>query len=139
MHISNRETPAVLALTSSRNLRFGFESLGVRVCAVKCHLLVKHRKAGAIGRGGMLGVMWPFRNNETELVNCLRFASLGWSGLYEIGLMSFCSERGFWKIVFPSLSMKKNTLKYSDFCHNSFMTIHTGQEAEATFFEGFNS
>ena len=126
MHISKRETPAVLALTSSRNLRFGFESLGVRVCAVKCHLLVKHRKAGAIGRGRVLGVMWPFSNNDAELVNCLRFASLGWSIHYEIGMMSSCGERVFRDDVLPSLSMKKNTLKYSDFCHISFMTIYTG-------------
>ena len=56
MHISNRETPAVLALTSSKNLRFGFESLGVRGCAVKCHLLVNQiyrlQLASARCRGG---------------------------------------------------------------------------------------
>jgi hypothetical protein len=39
MHISSRETPAVLALTSSKNLKFGFRS-GLEIgCAVKGHLL----------------------------------------------------------------------------------------------------
>jgi hypothetical protein len=38
MHISNRETPAVAALTSSKNLRLGFGSTGRVADAVKGYL-----------------------------------------------------------------------------------------------------
>jgi hypothetical protein len=41
MHISKRETPAVAALTSSKNLRFGFVSTGFAAVRVKFHLLGK--------------------------------------------------------------------------------------------------
>jgi hypothetical protein len=39
MHISRRETPAVAALTSSKNRKFGFVSRGFTTCVVKGHLL----------------------------------------------------------------------------------------------------
>lgn len=45
MHISRRETPAVAAETSSRNLRFGVVSVGgetiseAKGCVLKMHLL----------------------------------------------------------------------------------------------------
>jgi hypothetical protein len=39
MHISKRETPAVRALTSSKNRKFGFVSVRITGCAVKRHLL----------------------------------------------------------------------------------------------------
>jgi hypothetical protein len=39
MHISNRATPAVAALTSSKNLRFGLVSRGDTGRVVKSYLL----------------------------------------------------------------------------------------------------
>jgi hypothetical protein len=41
IHISRRATPAVAALTSSKNLKFGFVSRGETGWIVNCHLLKK--------------------------------------------------------------------------------------------------